>query len=70
MTHTKQLKDVLERAWKNPFSTKSNFSREHTDVIAAAACSGLITTQTAAKVFGTTWLITKQGLELLNEFYR
>lgn len=70
MTPTNPIKDVLERAHRDPFRTKSNFAREHTDTIAAAASSGLITTQVAAHTYGTTWLITMKGLELLTEFYR
>lgn len=67
---TKQLRAVLEKAHRSPFRTKSNFAREQTDTLAAAASCGLITTQTGPRTFGTTWLITRKGLDLLNEFYR
>jgi len=70
MTPTKQLKLVLEKAHRNPFRTKSNFARQHTDTVAAAASCGLITTQIGPHLFGATWLITSPGIELLNGFYR
>ncbi len=61
--------DILRAAWRGGFSTKSNYARAHADLVAAAASTGLITTKLAATKFGRNWLITKTGLEILNECY-
>lgn len=62
--------DVLREAWKHGIATKGDFARTHANLIAIAASCGLITTKVRAKEFGTRWLITKQGLEALNECYQ
>jgi predicted RNA-binding protein associated with RNAse of E/G family len=64
------LNDVLTEAWKHGISTKGDFARAHANGIAAAASCGLITTKVRANEFGTRWLITKLGLEALNECYQ
>lgn len=61
---------VLEKAHKGGFKTKSNFARELANEVAVAASIGLITTRTKGNQYGTTWYITKQGLESLNECYQ
>lgn len=67
MRPSRQLKEVLDKAWRTPFRTKSNFARSHADAVALAASAGFITTQVRGRQFGATWLITNQGLEVLNE---
>lgn len=56
---------VLDRAWKIPFSTKSDFAREHADVVAMAASDGLVTTKIAEGFYGRRWMITPKGLSHL-----
>ncbi|API58553.1 hypothetical protein BSL82_03860 [Tardibacter chloracetimidivorans] len=56
---------VLERAWKSPFTTRSDFSRKHTDEIAVAACLGLITVRDDRHSWGRVWRITSTGLLML-----
>ncbi len=65
-----KLTEVLREAWKNGISTKGDFARAHADLIAIAASSGLITTKVRANEYGRRWLITKLGLEALNECYQ
>ena len=36
------LLSVVERAWMTPFMTKSDYARDNADLVAAAACHGLI----------------------------
>lgn len=64
------LTATLSAAWRGGFSVKSNFAREHAEAIAAAACLGLITTQSVPRsvAFGRTWLITAKGLSHLSKF--
>ena len=64
------LTDVLREAWKNGIATKGDYARAHADQIAIAASCGLITTKVRANEFGRRWLITKLGLEALNECYQ
>jgi hypothetical protein len=64
------LTDVLREAWKKGISIKGDFARAHAAEIAAAASCGLITTKVRANEYGTRWLITKLGLEALNECYQ
>jgi predicted nucleotidyltransferase len=65
-----QLTDVLTEAWKHGISTKGDFARANADQIAIAASCGLISTKVRANEFGRRWLITKLGLEALNECYQ
>jgi hypothetical protein len=66
---TFDLTATLNAAWRGGFSVKSNFAREHAEAIAAAACLGLITTQSIPRgaAFGRTWLITAKGLSHLSK---
>lgn len=65
---SKAITTVLMKAWKGGFSTKSDFARAHADQVAIAASCGLITTKMpGGQLYGREWLITKQGLEVLNE---
>jgi hypothetical protein len=63
------LTATLSAAWRGGFSVKSNFAREHAEATAAAACLGLITTQSipGGASFGQTWLITAKGLSHLSK---
>lgn len=56
---------MLERAWRSPFSTKSDYARSHADVIAMAASDGHITTKIATGFYGRQWQITPAGLRHL-----
>jgi hypothetical protein len=56
---------VLNRAWKDPFSTKSDFARANAEVVAMAASDGFITTRVAAGLYGKKWLVTVSGLKHL-----
>jgi hypothetical protein len=57
--------DVLERAWKRPFTTKSDFARENATLVAVCASDGHITTKHAAGLYGTVWQLTPAGLKHL-----
>jgi hypothetical protein len=58
-----KLTDILYRAWRYPFTTKSDFARVWADMVAMAASDGLITTKQATGLYGNTWLITSKGLK-------
>ncbi len=64
------LQDVLKKAWQDGISTKGDYARAHADQIAIAASCGFITTRVRSNEFGRKWLITKLGLESLNECYQ
>lgn len=56
--------DVLGNAhYSGPFTTKSNFARHYTDVIAMLACEGLLTTRNPDGSYGNRWRITSRGLD-------
>lgn len=59
------LTEVIEKAWKAPFKTKSDYARNNADVIAMAASDGFLTTRLAAGLYGRTWQITPAGLRHL-----
>jgi hypothetical protein len=61
-----RIMDVLENAWLKPFKTKSDFAREHADLIAMAASDGLLTTKIATGLYQRHWLLTPKGLSLLH----
>lgn len=60
------LQIIVEKAWREPFTTKSDFARENANDVAAAASLGYITTalngdDTMAD-FSNAWLVTAKGL--------
>lgn len=63
LTHTEK---VLERAWKRPFTVKSDFARSYADIVGMAASDGFITTKQAAGLYGNVWRISSKGLNHLN----
>lgn len=54
--------DVLERAWKGGFKTKSDFARLAASEVAMMASDGFITTRLACGLYGERWMITPEGL--------
>lgn len=65
-----RVTSVLQRAWRGGFKTKSNFARECADAVAICASLGLISTKIQGTKFGTTWFITKTGMEYYDECYQ
>jgi len=61
------LTDVVERAWRSPFSTKSDIARTAAGRVAQAACLGFITTMNLDQTFGSTWFVTGRGIRFLKE---
>lgn len=60
----------MTEAWKQGFTTKSDFAREMADHVAIAACMGWITTRIfPPDVWGSQWNITSKGLLALEELY-
>jgi hypothetical protein len=62
------LNDILRRAWVNPFSTKSDFAREHANLVALAASRGYLTTRLNRETYGTRRLVTPDGLSRVIRF--
>lgn len=69
ITQPLDLTATLRAAWRGGFKVKSDFARENAHTVAAAACLGLITTQSLPRgdTFGRTWLITAKGLSQLSK---
>jgi hypothetical protein len=65
----KKLLKVIHRAYLKPFTTRSNFARVHAEVVAQAACCGLITTITDKRTFSNTFRPTPFGLVYLWEHF-
>lgn len=53
---------VLAKAWYEPFTTKSDFAREHADFVAMCASEGYITTKVDEDAYGNKWVITQDGI--------
>lgn len=66
----KPIDTVLIKAYHGGFKVQSNFARKYATEVAACASVGLITTKVKSTTFGTTWYITKQGLESYHECYQ
>lgn len=62
-----ELLQVLNKAWRSPFTTRSNTAREHPELIAQAACLGFITTRQGRETWGALWHVTSAGLRLIEE---
>ena len=68
--HTKNLMAlyvVLDRAWRHPFTIKSDFARAGAFHVALAASEGFITTKVDVEAWGKRWLITEVGMEVKGE---
>ena len=63
----REVLPVLERAWRDPFTTKSDFARSEAPLIALAASEGLVTSKTfdPQEPWGSCWRITARGLRLI-----
>jgi hypothetical protein len=55
---------VLDRAWRNPFTVKSDFARDGALHVAIAASEGFITTKVETDSWGRRWCITEVGMEV------
>lgn len=50
-----------------PFTVKSNMARDAAEVIAMLACDGMISTKLPDGRFTNLWMITQNGLDLIEE---
>lgn len=66
----KDLLKVLRLAWTAGFTIQSDFARTNAATVAMASSRGLITTRIDRDKYGTRWLVTPKGLELIWEFRR
>lgn len=64
---TRPLFEVVREAYVGGFAVSSNFAREKSQEVAAAASIGFISTLEAPDVYGRTWLITGSGLQHLRD---
>lgn len=54
---------ILWEAWANPFTSKSNFAKEHATLIGVLASEGLLTLRHAPwGTFRNVWRVTPEGL--------
>ena len=58
---------TLDRAWRNPFTVKSDFAREGALHVAICASEGFITNKIETDTWGRKWLITEVGMEVKKE---
>jgi hypothetical protein len=61
-----RLNEVIRKAWMAPFSTKSNYAREHANEVAVAASLGFISTKIDNNTHTNKWLVTVEGLARLH----
>lgn len=54
---------TLDRAWRSPFSIKSNFARAGAFYVGICASEGFITTEVGPETWANKWLITELGME-------
>lgn len=52
-------------AWKNPFTTKSDYARIWADMVGMAVSDGFITTRLATGLYDNRWKITARGLRYM-----
>lgn len=58
---------IIDRAWRKPFTVKSDFAREGALQVAIAASQGFITTNIDDETWGKHWLVTPYGQEIHDE---
>lgn len=61
---------TLAKAHFEGFTTKSDYAREHADIVAMLACCNLITTHVQDNEWSSLWKITAPGLTFLEELLR
>lgn len=52
-------------AWRYPLALQSDYARKYDQLVAVAACEGLITTWEGGDTYGRIWRPTVKGLDLL-----
>jgi hypothetical protein len=52
---------ILDRAWRSPFTIKSNFARDSAMHVAICASEGFISTALDEDCWGNRWGITEDG---------
>ena len=57
--------EVLARSHFEGFTTKSDYARDHADVVAMLACVGFISTQIKTHQWSNLWKVTAEGLAFL-----
>jgi hypothetical protein len=62
-----KLKEVLLRAYLDPFKLQSDYARDNAQAVAALACTGFISTHTAPGQFGNKWRIRGLGIDKLED---
>lgn len=58
---------VVINAHTAPFTTKSDFARKYASEIGLAASEGFISTRMETGRFTNRWMVTREGLEFLDE---
>lgn len=58
---------VLSRSHFEGFTTKSDYARDHADIVAMLACVGFISTQIGSYQWSNLWKITADGLTFLQD---
>lgn len=61
----KMALEILGHSHFSGFTTKSDLAREHADIVAMLACSGLISTSAGGGDWTNFWKITPPGLDFL-----
>lgn len=67
LQHFMSIYIILDRAWRRPFSIKSNFARTGAFHVALCASEGLISTNIGEDVWGNKWATTEIGKETKGE---
>lgn len=62
-----RLRQLLVKIWRETVRLKSDYAREHADIVAMAASENLITSRIGPGVYAGQWQITGRGLRLINE---
>lgn len=58
---------ILQKAWVDGFSTKSDFARRHATEIGYLASEGYLTTRVGKGMWGPSWHLTPKGTTALFE---
>ena len=61
---------IIDRAWRKPFTVKSDFARVGALHVAIAASEGFITNQLDEDSWGNRWFVTLDGQDIHDEISR
>lgn len=63
------ITELVEKAWKQPFTTRCDYARTNAELVAAASCEGFITVKNPNGTYMRRWHVTAKGLAFITNTF-